>query len=73
MTDYLTRLNDRMLDASKGENSLTHLSVRIQMAQADLATRDYDAVIGASAGGTDTDGGEPAGAVSHNLGRAGGQ
>ena len=29
-----------MIDASKGENSLAQLSVRIQMAQADLATRD---------------------------------
>lgn len=36
----LTQLNDRMIDASKGENSLAELSVRIQMAQADLATRD---------------------------------
>ena len=29
-----------MVDASKGENSLAQLAVRIQMAQADLATRD---------------------------------
>ncbi len=36
----LARLNERMVDASKGENSLAQLSVRIQMAQADLATRD---------------------------------
>ncbi len=36
----LTQLNQRMVDASKGENSLAQLSVRIQMAQADLATRD---------------------------------
>lgn len=36
----LTELNKRMVDASKGENSLAELSVRIQMAQADLATRD---------------------------------
>lgn len=36
----LTSLNERMIDASKGENSLAELSVRIQMAQADLATRD---------------------------------
>ncbi|MCH5376895.1 MAG: capsule biosynthesis protein, partial [Planctomycetes bacterium] len=36
----LDDLNDRMTDASKGENSLASLSVRIQMAQADLATRD---------------------------------
>ncbi len=36
----LARLNRRMVDASQGENSLAELSVRIQMAQADLATRD---------------------------------
>jgi len=36
----LARLNEKMVDASKGENSLAQLSVRIQMAQADLATRD---------------------------------
>ncbi|TDK41236.1 capsule biosynthesis protein [Antarcticimicrobium luteum] len=36
----LNRLNAKMVDASKGENSLAQLSVRIQMAQADLATRD---------------------------------
>ncbi|MDX2482431.1 MAG: capsule biosynthesis protein [Pseudodonghicola sp.] len=36
----LARLNKRMVDASQGENSLAQLSVRIQMAQADLATRD---------------------------------
>ena len=36
----LADLNARMVDASKGENSLAQLSVRIQMAQADLATRD---------------------------------
>lgn len=36
----LDRLNEKMVDASKGENSLAQLSVRIQMAQADLATRD---------------------------------
>ena len=36
----LERLNQKMVDASKGENSLAQLSVRIQMAQADLATRD---------------------------------
>ena len=33
-------LNKRMTDASQGENSLASLSVKIQMAQADLATRD---------------------------------
>lgn len=36
----LQRLNEKMTDASLGENSLAQLSVRIQMAQADLATRD---------------------------------
>jgi len=36
----LARLNEKMVDASKGENSLAQLSVRIQMAQADLTTRD---------------------------------
>ncbi|MDK3017510.1 capsule biosynthesis protein [Pseudodonghicola flavimaris] len=36
----LDQLNERMVDASKGENSLAQLSVSIQMAQADLATRD---------------------------------
>ncbi|MCB1339599.1 MAG: capsule biosynthesis protein [Pseudooceanicola sp.] len=33
-------LNAKMLDASKGENSLAELTVRIEMARADLATRD---------------------------------
>ncbi|WP_420003468.1 capsule biosynthesis protein [Arenibacterium sp. LLYu02] len=33
-------LNKRMTDASQGDNSLASLSVQIQMAQADLATRD---------------------------------
>ncbi len=36
----LAELNAEMLDASAGENSLARLSVRIQMAQADLAARD---------------------------------
>ncbi|MFC6687739.1 capsule biosynthesis protein [Jhaorihella thermophila] len=36
----LRQLNAKMINASKGENSLAELSVRIQMAQADLATRD---------------------------------
>ena len=36
----LDELNARMTDASEGENSLAQLSVRIQMAQADLTTRD---------------------------------
>ena len=36
----LAKLNARMTDVSEGENSLAQLAVRIQMAQADLATRD---------------------------------
>ncbi|WP_298970280.1 capsule biosynthesis protein [uncultured Roseobacter sp.] len=40
LNEQLTELNARMTDASQGENSLAQLSVRIQMAQADLATRD---------------------------------
>nr|WP_246057790.1 capsule biosynthesis protein [Arenibacterium halophilum] len=40
MKNMLADLNARMVDASKGENSLAQLTVRIQMAQADLATRD---------------------------------
>ncbi|WP_171120344.1 MULTISPECIES: capsule biosynthesis protein [unclassified Ruegeria] len=36
----LEELNAEMLDVSGGENSLARLSVRIQMAQADLAARD---------------------------------
>lgn len=40
LEDLLNTLNTRMIDASKGENSLAQLSVRIQMAQADLVTRD---------------------------------
>ncbi len=36
----LADLNAEMLDASAGENSLARLSVRIQMAQADLVARD---------------------------------
>ncbi|MGB7241202.1 MAG: capsule biosynthesis protein [Sulfitobacter sp.] len=40
LTTLLTQLNDKMTDASQGENSLAQLTVRIQMAQADLATRD---------------------------------
>lgn len=40
LNDQLNELNARMTDASQGENSLAQLSVRIQMAQADLATRD---------------------------------
>ncbi|MEY8841607.1 capsule biosynthesis protein, partial [Cribrihabitans sp. XS_ASV171] len=40
LRDLLASLNAEMLDASNGENSLAQLSVRIQMAQADLASRD---------------------------------
>ena len=40
LESLLTDLNNRMVDASKGENSLAELNVRIQMAQADLSTRD---------------------------------
>ena len=40
LNDQLEELNAKMTDASQGENSLAQLSVRIQMAQADLATRD---------------------------------
>ena len=36
----LAQLNTRMTDVSQGANSLAELSVNIQMAQADLATRD---------------------------------
>ena len=36
----LDELNAEMLDVSAGENSLARLSVRIQMAQADLVARD---------------------------------
>ena len=37
---FLNELNARMTDVSQGENSLAQLAVRIQMAQADLMTRD---------------------------------
>ncbi|WP_164658231.1 capsule biosynthesis protein [Tropicibacter sp. Alg240-R139] len=40
LNDVLTKLNAQMTDASNGENSLAQLAVRIQMAQADLVTRD---------------------------------
>jgi len=40
LTNLLADLNARMIDASQGENSLAQLTVRIQMAQADLASRD---------------------------------
>ena len=36
----IARLNERMVDANAGESSLASMTVRIQMAQADLATRD---------------------------------
>ncbi|MBY6066831.1 capsule biosynthesis protein [Leisingera aquaemixtae] len=36
----IANLNNRMVDASAGENSLASLRIQIQMAQADLATRD---------------------------------
>lgn len=40
LEQQLTELNAKMTGASEGENSLAQLSVRLQMAQADLATRD---------------------------------
>lgn len=40
MQIFLNELNARMTDVSQGENSLAQLAVRIQMAQADLLTRD---------------------------------
>ncbi len=40
LNEQLKILKDKMTDASQGENSLAELTVRIQMAQADLATRD---------------------------------
>ena len=40
LNEQLDELKAKMTDASQGENSLAQLSVRIQMAQADLATRD---------------------------------
>ncbi|WP_170422998.1 capsule biosynthesis protein [Ruegeria arenilitoris] len=40
LEDALEELNAEMLDVSAGENSLARLSVRIQIAQADLAARD---------------------------------
>lgn len=36
----LDRLNSQMTDASQGENSLAELASQIQLAQADVATRD---------------------------------
>ncbi|MBT8154950.1 capsule biosynthesis protein [Epibacterium ulvae] len=40
LRDVITELNSKMINASEGENSLANLRVQIQMAQADLATRD---------------------------------
>jgi len=40
LNNLLVQLNAKMVDASQGENSLAQLTVRIQMAQADLASRD---------------------------------
>ena len=40
LQNVLVDLNAQMTDASNGENSLAQLAVRIQMAQADLVTRD---------------------------------
>lgn len=40
LNTLLDTLNARMTDASRGENSLAQLTVNIQMAQADLITRD---------------------------------
>jgi capsular polysaccharide transport system permease protein len=40
LNQQLDILNDRMTDVSKGVNSLAELSVRLQIAQADLAGRD---------------------------------
>jgi capsular polysaccharide transport system permease protein len=40
LQSVLDELNAEMLDASKGENSLARLTINLQMAQADLATRD---------------------------------
>ncbi|MFW8594566.1 capsule biosynthesis protein [Cribrihabitans neustonicus] len=40
LEQVIENLNNRMIDASAGENSLANLRIQIQMAQADLATRD---------------------------------
>jgi len=40
LNNLLVQLNAKMIDASQGENSLAQLAVRIQMAQADLVSRD---------------------------------
>ena len=40
LNTQLLELNAKMTDVSQGENSLAQIRVRLQMAQADLATRD---------------------------------
>lgn len=40
LNQQLVVLNNKMTDVSKGENSLAELAARIQIAQADLASRD---------------------------------
>tara|TARA_R110002020_G_scaffold26203_3_gene84636 strand:+ start:5640 stop:6095 length:456 start_codon:yes stop_codon:yes gene_type:complete len=40
LTSKVAELNDRMTQANQGEESLASMSVQMQMAQADLATRD---------------------------------
>jgi len=40
LQDLLVRLNGQMSDAATGENSLAELAAQIQLAQADVATRD---------------------------------
>ncbi|MEM8653438.1 MAG: capsule biosynthesis protein [Pseudomonadota bacterium] len=40
LNQQLVLLNNRMTDVSQGENSLAELAARIQIAQADLASRD---------------------------------
>ncbi len=64
-------LNAKMTDASQGENSLAQLALNIQMAQADLATRDLLLQSALQSGRTDPHGSQPSGAVSDNFGAAG--
>ncbi|WP_114293504.1 capsule biosynthesis protein [Pseudosulfitobacter sp. DSM 107133] len=40
LNDQLAKLNQRMNDASEGEDSLAQMAVNLQLAQADLASRD---------------------------------
>ncbi|MBM1815013.1 capsule biosynthesis protein [Pseudosulfitobacter pseudonitzschiae] len=40
LQDQLAKLNQRMNEASEGENSLAQMAVNLQLAQADLASRD---------------------------------